>query len=121
MIKFRIGNIIKTDDKNIWIVVNETERENYFTKQKDRYYNTVSFTYENSSGGLWETTYINKESCNCENYDENYEYYGNNPECETCKGTGYYNREWQGADRAKLLASNAKEYIIKNLIKKFDF
>ena len=78
----------------------------------------VSFSHERSSGSTPNVTKPCQEQCwTCTTNDSDEPDYG----CEDCKGTGYFDTERIGMDRAVLLASNVKEYILERLTKNFDF
>lgn len=40
--------------------------------------------------------------------------------CKKCNGTGYYTSTNYGYDKAKILASNVQEYIVRSLMKNFE-
>lgn len=101
------GNIVKLNDRYIVII----------TDVDDDYVSWVSFDMSNVSGGTKMKTYMRSTSCFCcENNEGEYD-----EDCEDCKGTGSYKEEVPGMDKARVLASNAKEYILKNLTKNFEF
>lgn len=113
--EFNTGNVVKLEGGSIVIVVGE-RTVNYATK-KSVITDWVSFDSENVSGATPNKTEMEDKTCYCDEgnggeYDEF---------CETCKGTGTYESERTGMDKAKFLASNVKSYIMKRLTKNFEF
>lgn len=78
----------------------------------------ISFDSSGCSGATKNKTFIEDAMCwTCGiNDGGDIEY-----DCECCKGTGYYKKTIHGMDKAKVLADNVKEYIVKRLTKNFEF
>jgi len=109
--EFRTGNVFKL---NNYLHIVTGERTINGRKITD----WVSFDFENVSGSTPNETEIKKEMCwECDTNDSEYADY----ECENCKGTGYYDDERLGMDKAIYLAPNVKKYIIDKMLGNFDF
>jgi len=109
MKNFRTGNVVKLHDGHCIILVNVTNDDVYW----------ISFSFSNSSGITKMKTEIKKEKCFCGYYHNNEHIY--DEDCDKCYGKGYYDNEISGMDKAEYLADNVKEYILKRLLKNFDF
>ena len=97
----RTGNVVKLKSGNIIIVVSVSDDVTRW----------VSFEYENMSGTTRNKSYTETKTCwECV---EN----GTDSDCETCKGTGEFEKTYDGMEGSILLASNVKEYIMKKLTK----
>ena len=104
----RTGNVIRLKGGSIVIVSNVRSDTTQW----------VSFNSENCSGITNNKTTIENEMCwNCDTNDSDTP----DTECEFCKGTGYYEKERDGIDKATFLADNVKSYILKALTKNFEF
>jgi len=105
--KFVTGNVFMLHD-SIGIVYRVDSESTHW----------VSFSYERSSGVTPNVTKTRQEQCwSCTTNDSDEPDYF----CENCKGTGYFDTEHIGMDRAILLAPNVKQYILERLTKNFHF
>lgn len=105
--KLIIGNIFKLYN-SLHIVTDVDDKNTYW----------ISFDYSNCSGITRNKSYIRKEMCwDCDINDGGDIDY----ECENCKGTGEYDKQIDGMDKAEFLAETCKDYIIERLTKNFDF
>jgi len=110
--KYSTGNVLKTKYGSIIIITKVGTGVQY---PEDDYYSWISFDSTNVSGGSYFKTREKVVSCEdqcghrCEDED-----------CE-CKGTGKYPRTDYGLDKATLLGSTVKDYIMNSLLKNFDF
>lgn len=116
--KFEIGNIILSPSfKNrVEIIIGI----NFDNLSKKKSYNCIFIDSNNCFLSHPEfTEMVNSQSlCSCYESDENS---NNLIDCPKCLGTGYYKIEVDGMDKAILLASNIKEYIMDRLLKNFEF
>lgn len=116
MRRFSKGNIVKIGDE---IVIIEKYRtiENSSGTKKVEVVDWISFNHPNASGSTKVHPETTKEMCwDCSTNDG-----CKDEDCETCKGTGFYEEYNPGMSGAVYLASCAKEYIIKCMLKNFDF
>ena len=108
MEKFRTGNIVKLEDGSIVIVSNVTEKLTHW----------ISFNTDGSSGATPNITTTEKEMCwECDINDGG----SGDENCTNCKDTGHYMAVIHGMDKATLLGSCVKDYIIDSLTKPFNF
>jgi len=107
MPRFTTGNVVKLDTGSI-VIVTSSDKES--TKW-------IDFSHSNCSGLTKEKTHQLKRQCFC--FEDNN---GDiDSECTNCKGTGEFEIEVSGMDKAERLGENVKEYIIKSLTKNFGF
>lgn len=111
MERFNIGNVFKLCG-TISIVTGER------TVNGEEVTDWVSFEFENSRGTTSNVTKKVEKTCwDCQtNIDEYPDH-----DCTTCNGTGHYKKEISGMDQAIYLAPNVKTYILKRLLKNFEF
>lgn len=108
MSNFKIGNIVKKENGSIIII----------TKVKSETTDWIAFDSNNVSGTTNNKTYTKEDLCwTCDVND------GGKSDscCETCNGTGTYLKTFNGLDKAVLIGNNVKEYILKSVLKNFDF
>jgi DnaJ-class molecular chaperone len=116
MDKFRTGNVVKLPDGGIVIIVGYRTVKNSY-REDYRVVDWIPFDFEHSSGATRELTYTNKNKMcyTCLN-DGSYP-----SECTHCNGTGRYDVIVEGMDKAEILSSTIKGYIIDRLTKNFDW
>jgi len=107
MTEFRQGNVVQLHGRHLVIITNVQRKHG-----NDEYYNWISFSYSNSSGGTPWTTTEEEQTCQ-ECQGSGY--------CDECGGKGYVTHIRHGMDQAELLADNVKEYILKGLTKNFEW
>ena len=106
---FKTGNVIKLKGSDSIVIVSNVD---------SKMTNWISFDSSGCSGGTKNKTGTEKTMCwSCDINDGGDIDY----DCEDCKGTGEYDKIVYGADKAKFLADNVKEYIIESLTKNFNF
>lgn len=113
MERFRTGNVVRLHERNLVIITNHSRTIKLIHSQPN--YDVtdwVDFNHENCSGSTNKVSYIEKDVyCHCDD----------DPDCKTCKGTGRYECEVHGMDKATFEASCVKDYIMKGLTKNFNF
>lgn len=105
----KTGNVIKIG-KSIEVVI----------IVKDDGVITIPIDYSNTSIYHKNKSELENSQCwNCDYFDDTIS--RSSDECDNCKGTGYYEEERIGLDKAKILSDNIKDYIISSLSKNFGF
>jgi len=99
MRKFCPGNVIKTKGGSIEIV---------YKVNDDGYTSTIFIDSFNSSAGHRYKTYTEEQYCDC-------------GDCDDCLSNKKYTITYWGMEDATLLADTVKEWILKSLVKNFDF
>ena len=97
--RFRIGNVIKTKNGSIEIVV---------SVNSDGYTNTIFINSENSSAGHRYKTYSEEEWCDC-------------GDCDNCRSNKPYISTIYGMEDAVLIANTVRDWITKSLTINFGF
>lgn len=108
----KTGNVILSPYGNMEIVVKITGDE------KKELVHVVSFDFENSSGIHNIKDSQRLETCGCVYYSDDQAIA--DCDCKSCKGSGNVKIKIHGWGRSQILASNAKEYIKKSLLKNFE-
>jgi hypothetical protein len=111
----RTGNVVMRGSDNLKSLCILTE----VTEKTVRW---VSFSHDGSSGTSESYDHERDGVCGC--YGGPNDPFGNhNPieDCPDCNGSGYVKYIEPGFIHNKVLASNCKDYILRRLLKKFDF
>jgi hypothetical protein len=107
----RIGNVIRCPHGDLWIVTNVNDgHDNPVTDTIE----AISFDSENVTACQRLHDYDDRRQCS-EDYG-----FGCDVDCDVCHGTGLALVHVPGWKRSKVLASNAKDFILKGVRKQFD-
>lgn len=108
MSNFNVGNVVRLSHGSVVII----------TEVRSNYTNWIPIDSDKVSGGCKNISYIEESQCwTCDINDGGYQ----DEDCVDCHGTGYYNREISGMDKATFMAHNVKSYIMKAITKNFEF
>jgi len=114
MEKFNTGNVVKLASGSLVIITGyrNITRTNLSYKVCDY----VFVNFSNMSGCSRIDTITSKESCSCSMVN-------GTPidDCEDCDGKGKFIETREGMDKAKLVASTVKDWIVDTLTSKFNF
>lgn len=122
--RFAIGNVIRRWNGEIVIITGHTWVDQRYKPTDPKiqvpYSNWIPVGGVNVSGGTSEKTYKTVEQCGCtlgfpqDTHEET-------GVCLVCEGSGSYEKEHPGLDKAQFIANNVKDWIKETVIAPFEF